>query len=208
MADFHIAFDEGDADLGQYFNDSRADIVTFIQNHHHSHRIREIPSARCNAAYIDMFFPTLGGANFLFLAYSHGNERCLTSNGGWYVDSPNNTYHFVNAFFYSMACDTGRVMGPELISRGCLAFIGYKDSAMALLGALQTVSIDCDNRGIKNFISGMTLGESVDEMKLFFRQEISRLTKNGDVLAAGYLRHNLACLVVEGDRALTFGRFN
>lgn len=207
MASFHIAFDDSDAQLGLYFQDSKIDLVNFIVTNSESHSIHEIPSASCNIRYIDPFFKSLE-KQFLFIAYSHGNDSCLTVQHDWYVNSPENTQHFANSLFYSMACSTGKVLGPELVEKGCLAFIGYSSTAYAAIDEpFKQMFIECDNYGIKCFINGLTVQEAMKEMKFFYRQTIKELVRNKKGLMAGYLRSNLGCLVVYGDQNLSFENF-
>lgn len=206
MARFNIAFDQVDAQLGHYFLASKNDLNAYL-NGAAEHTINEIPSHRCNVAYIDLYLPTINHQNFVFVAYSHGGVDCLSCSGAWYINSPANTHNFVNSFFYAMACNTAKTLGPELITKGCLAYIGYDDLAWALSEPNQQISIDCDNRGLKAFINGGTLAEAFEEMKNFFKISIANLIANGQLLAAGALRKNLAALRMHGNGDIRFEDF-
>jgi len=208
MAKFSIAFDHADAKLGHYFQSSRDDISAFITQHNNEHLVHEIPSANCTQAYIDGYMPSLNGERSLFIAYSHGNNEFLSSVNGKYILSPENTGYFTNCFLYSMACNTGKILGPDVVSKGCITFIGYKDSAYALLGDEKQLSIDCDNKAIKVFMNGSSAENAVIAMKTFLKESIRVLVKNKKALKAGYLRHNLAVLVIYGDSGVLFNSFN
>jgi hypothetical protein len=116
--------------------------------------------------------PTLNGERSLFLAYSHGNNEFLSTTGGKYILSPENTQHFSNCFIYSMACNTGKILGPEVVLKGCITFIGFNDTAYALLGDEKQLSIDCDNKAIKEFMNGKSAQGAVLAMKAFIKENI------------------------------------
>lgn len=208
MAKFSIAFDHADLKLGHYFQSSKDDISVFITQHDNAHLVHEIPSADCTQAYIDGYMATLKGERSLFIAYSHGNNEFLSSVNGKYILSPENTGHFTNCFLYSMACNTGKILGPDVVAKGCITFIGYNDTAYALLGEEKQLSIDCDNKAIKEFMSGSSAQDAVIAMKAFLKESIRELIRNKKALKAGYLRHNLAVLVIYGDTGVLFNSFN
>jgi hypothetical protein len=207
MARFSIAYDNEDAPLGHYFASSKEDIAAIILGNSDQHTIKEIPSALCTQNYIDEYFPTINHKNFIFIAYSHGHEGYLKVSDNNYVVSPTNTHNFINSLFYAMTCYSGKVLGPELIVKGCITYIGYKGVANTL-ERHKKLSIDCDNRALKNFIEGSTAGEAVAEMKLFIKESIRSLLRSKDVISAGGLRQNLAGLVIYGNSNLSFQGFN
>lgn len=204
MAEFDIAFDNLDTTLGSYFEQSKTSIVAFIQAHNNEHLVHEISSTNCTSTYINPYFEAKGDRKFVFIAYSHGNDNCLVAENNWYINSPENIHHFSNSFFYSMACNTGKVMGLELINKGCLGFVGYSSTAYAALGDYSALFIDCDNYALKKFMEGSDLKSSFIEMKSFMRKSIKDLVTKRKGLLAGYLRSNLGCLVIHGNENLYF----
>lgn len=207
MINFHIAFDGGDADLGNYFEVSKTDIVDFINAECNGHQIHEIPSNLCNQAYIDVRIPQVNGSNFIFAVYAHGNDNELVSNGSFFIKKDVNSSLFVNSFFYSMSCLTGKELGKSLIANGSHVFIGYSMEAEALLGNYMQMSIDCDNHGMKNFIRGLKLQECFDQMKQHFTEKIDWLEANGEPVLAAYLMTNRDALVLEGNGDLVLADF-
>lgn len=208
MANFQIAFDNHNLNLGYYFEESKKDIVAYINQACQNPLITEIPSPKCNQAYIDICIPQVNQNNFLFIAYSHGEPHRLIANGVLYVDLQLNAHLFVNSFFYSMSCHTGKALGPNLVNNhNCHAFIGYNDLAWILNGAYFQLSIDCDNYGLKQFISGAVLGDAFENMKKNFTIQIDILEQQGEIIFAGLLRKNRDALVFFGNKNLHFCSF-
>ncbi|RYE58392.1 MAG: hypothetical protein EOP48_03655 [Sphingobacteriales bacterium] len=208
MAKFHIAFDDGDVSLGAYFEQSKVRLVDFIVDHDVQHQIAEIGGASCTHGFFDPYLKALAPGAFLFIAYSHGNYSSLTAASGAYIGYPGNVNYFTNSFFYSMACNTGKTMGPALIARGCLAFIGYSSTAYAARDKNMDLFIQCDNYGLEQFMQGSSVKESFNSMKSYFRENIKQLVREKNILMAGYLRSNLACLVYYApDPNLMFSAF-
>ena len=199
MAKINISFDHQDNELGHYFASSKVDIIDYIQKKKFGGLVHEINSLLCNEPYFDITFPKINNSNFVFVAYSHGRENELTINGNYYVHSDVNSHLFINSFFYAMACNCGIGLGKILIERGAKFFIGYKIEAEALLGEYMSVSIQCDNYGIKEFLNGETLLQSFLNMKENFSSQIDTLVENGEALRAAYLRKNRDALVFYGD---------
>lgn len=164
----------------------------------------KIPSSQCNVAYIDMVIPIISVNPFIFIAYTHGIKDGLRCNGGSFV-SVGNCQHFINSLFYSTACLIGKKLGPELINRGCKAFVGFKEESEVFQNvSYRRTFMECDNFAIKMFISsGASIGESFDAMKNYYTTKIDRLMEFGeDPLFIGALTANRESLVFLGDRAL------
>jgi hypothetical protein len=207
MINIDIAFDNGDVGLGDYFEQSKIDLVSFVHATRNDHLINEIPGPRCNQAYIDLRVPAINGGNFLFVCYSHGKEDSLTANGDFYIKKDVNCELFINSFFYSMSCLTAKELGVSLLGKGCHVFIGFKEEAGAFLGAYQSMSIACDNFAIKKFVEGYSIGESVALMKQNYTRQIDVLENDGEPMLAAELRANRDALWFDGDRNLTIDQF-
>ena len=205
MTTFYIAFDELDAKLGTYFLQSKDDIVNFISDNYPNFSMTMIPSELCNENHINEIFNNLEDSKFIFLAYSHGNNDSLHGQNSWYIRTPQNISSFKNTFFYSMACNTGKQLGFDLVHSGCSAFIGYSSTAYAALTEERNTFIQCDNFGFKEFLHGKTVDEAFKGMKLFMRDNIKRLVRERKGLIAGYLRSNLASLVIHGNKTFVIG---
>ncbi|WPQ63409.1 hypothetical protein SIO70_00845 [Chitinophaga sancti] len=207
MASFGISFDDSHVRLGTYFRKSKDDIITFINDKCNTANISELNASLCTIANIDRTMPLLNQSNFVFIAYSHGKDDALEVDGELYIQAGVNSYLFSNSFFYSMACNTGNILGGDLIVNRSHGFIGYMDEAIALPEPYEKLSIDCDNYALKKFILGATLKDAYDEMKEFFNQQIDFLLNQGEFLWASSLRRNRDALIMHGNGALTFEEF-
>lgn len=208
MGSINIAFDNADIGLGHYFEASKLDLISIVNSLSTNSKIKEIDSRICNQPFIDMYIPQININNFLFFAYSHGFDDCLTVNGAYYIHSKVNSHLFINSLFYSMSCSTANDLGKELCDKGCLAFIGYDDIAYALPGRFQQISIDCDNYAIRKFLENSTIKESFDMMKEYFTIKIDEIENQGEILIAADLRSNRDALQFMGNENLKKGDFN
>ncbi len=205
MINIVIAFDNQNAGLGQYFEDCQKDIVALLDEQ--SQLVKScttVPSPQCNAAYIDISIPKLNSNPFIFIAYTHGIDDGLKCCGASFV-SMNNCYHFANSLFYSTACLIGRKLAPELISRGCKTFIGFKEESEVFQNAsYRQTFIECDNYALKMFItSDTTVEQAFNSMKNHYTNKIDRLMEFGeDPLFIGALIANREALICLGNKKL------
>jgi hypothetical protein len=208
VVSFDVAFDNEEVKLGLYFTNSKEDLEKFLADNHSDYSMHEIRSALCNEVYIEERISQINSSNFVFVAYSHGNEDSLIVKQDSYVDLNKNSQLFVNSFFYSTACATGKKLGEDLIAKGCKAFIGYNQDIRVFLNEYQNIFINCDNQGIKMFILGMSIGEAFESMKNYYTQHIDRLNQLGDPIAASFLVASREALVFFGNRDLVIEDFS
>lgn len=203
MINFIIAYDNNDANLGAYFEECKNHLLSVLTEEL-VNEIREICGNQCNDAYIDMIIPQYNSKPFIFVAYSHGNEKALCCGVGRYVEKDVNAHHFANSLFYTTACSVGKELSAHLIENGCLAFIGYDESVSAYkLTEKKEVSKNCDNIGIIEFLSDdITIWEAYMRMKNYYTQQIDKFQKIEDVMFAGDLVEARDALVCLGDKNL------
>ena len=205
MINIVIAFDNQNETLGQYFDNCQKDIAALLEEQKHLVKsFSSIPTPQCNAAYIDKNISLLNSSPFIFIAYTHGIDDGLRCSGYSFV-SMDNCGHFSNSLFYSTACLIGKKLAPELISKGCKAFIGFKEESEVFQNALyQQVFIDCDNYALKMFLtSDTTLGQAFDSMKNHYTNKIDHLMELGEsTFFIATLVANREALVCLGDKNL------
>jgi len=205
MISFIVAYDNQDINLGIYFEECKNQLLGVLTEHSEIvDRVHEIAGNLCNNAYIDMTIPLHNSNPFVFIAYSHGNEKALCCGNNRYVEKDINTHHFTNCLFYTTACSVGKELGKHLIEQGCLAFVGYE----RIINVYQQddkkeISRNCDNAGIIAFLSeNITIFEAYTKMKSYYTQQIDRLHNIRDILFTADLVEARDALVCLGDKSL------
>ncbi|GHT57595.1 hypothetical protein AGMMS50239_00190 [Bacteroidia bacterium] len=206
MINIVIAFDNQNVELGSYFDDCKKDIVEFFNEQNGLvQSCCEIPSPQCNVAYIDVRIPQLNSNPFIFIAYTHGIEDGLRCSGDSFVSTAN-SHHFTNSLFYSTACLAGRKLAPDLINKGCKAFIGYMEESEVFKNAIyKQTFIECDNYALKMLliVPEATVETSFVAMKNHFTNKIDRLQEMGESpLFTASLVANREALICLGDKNL------
>lgn len=195
------SIDEKDPILGPFFNECGHRLQTLLTDSNLQQGHFQINSQKCNSAYIEITLPQkVENKPFIFIAYTHGNEKALISQGSQYVYGEN-AHVFNGSLMYSMACLTGKTLGGLLIENGCRSFIGYTESSMAFLGeGYKEITIKCELSGLNCFFnSGLTIKESFVKMKSYYEYQIDQLSLCADVLARANLVANSEALILLGD---------
>lgn len=89
-----------------------------------------------------------------------------------------------------LSCNTASQLGPDFVSNGCLAFIGYDDNFMFDPNSAD-VFFECDGEIDRALADGLNVGDAMARAKALFTQRIGEL---GNTYAGSMLATNLACL--------------
>lgn len=198
MIKFILAYDEGNAELGNFFNMCATDLKnSFIADKHEL--VLEIPSRRLNTYFLELSLAQYKEAKFIFTAYSHGSEDRLTSHEV-YLSTNSNLQPFQNSLFYTFSCLTGVNLGTKLVDNGCLAFVGYKVEAY-IITRNEDIFTEGANFGLKQFLSGESIGNSIKQMKNK-HSELIDATYEKYPLVASTLRSNRDGLILIGNTEL------
>jgi hypothetical protein len=202
MINIMVACDNKDINLGAYFEDCKNQLLSILEEQREfaNYALHELSGNHFNNVYIDFIMPQYKPNPFIFIAYSHGNEKELYCENDSYVKKEANTHHFANSLFYTTACSVGKELGEDLIDKGCLAFIGYKrDTVVFIEGLRKDVSRNCDHAGIIAFLADdITIFDAFKKMKNYYAQQIDRLNNVKDRLFAGHLVEAMESLVFFG----------
>jgi len=201
MINLIVACDNKDAKLGKYFQDSKKYLLPFLRKQYKLHRIS---SVNCNKGYINLSMLKYKPNPFVFIAYSHGNEKALRCRSNSYVEKGVNTHNFAKSLFYTTACLTGKELGNDLIKNGCWAFIGYDSETIAFLeDSKKKISINCDNVGIMVFLTeDITIFDAFNKMKNYYTQQIDKALEFEDILFVANLVKMREALVFFGNKKL------
>ena len=204
------SIDEKDPHLGLFFDECGQRLRSLLDNSNLLQGHFQINSQICNSAYIEIALSKkLKNRPFIFIAYTHGNEKALICQGNQYVNSEN-AYVFNGSLMYSMACLTGKTLGELLIESGCRTFIGYKESSWVFLQEdYKEITMNCEFSGLTCFFNNdLTIKECFDKMKSYYEYQINQLTSCADVLAISNLVANKEALVLLGDPNVKASDFN
>src|SRR5262245_32027843 len=93
-----------------------------------------------------------------------------------------------------LACDSGEVLGPDLVANGCKAFFGYREQFL-FPAASPGDFLDCDGVIDRALADGFTAEEAFRLALRAFNRKIEELKQAGQAFRASMLRHNRDCLV-------------
>ena len=191
MNDIILAIDEEDTELGSFFKDCGADLINFFEQKQIT--IDKLVASQINHVYVKVITENLN--SFTFLAYSHGSDAQLVSNGTSYIDE-DNADSFENSLFYTCSCDTGKLLGSKLVQKGCLSYIGYKDKFI-VWDFNRLPFVECANYAIKQIYLGKGSEEALIMAKSKYNEYIDDY--NNDLMGAAMLRSNRDVLIHLGE---------
>lgn len=194
MINILLAFDEVDKDIGSFNQGCLEDYQEVFRQKGINDGIDFIKSISLNSLTVNLKLKPLD--RFVFVAYSHGEERRLLCNTGEYISEDINIELFNNSFFYTVSCDTGKSLGENLIINGCKCFFGYKTSFNSWRGYKDFS--ECANYGFFLFLEGESTMDIYSLMIEKYNQHIDKVV-NDDFFVAALLRENRDGLVYLGD---------
>ena len=197
-----ISYDNQDHALGAYFEKSFVDLKSRIKNPEVTPDC--LDGSMCTFNHINNCITAYNADQFVFVAFSHGDDDCLHTSSESYVDSTNSS-SFKNSLFYSTACCCSSILGPELIENGCFSFIGYRDKVY-IHPDYHSDFVDCEIHAIVEFLNTeITIGDAYKRMHHKYDETILRLASGSivDTIVASTLVDNQSLLTILGKKDLT-----
>lgn len=90
-----------------------------------------------------------------------------------------------------LSCETAKFLGPDFVTNGCLAYIGY-DENFVFNPIFQDLFFKCDGEVLLGLADGLTVGDAAARAKELFNQTIVNLTAQGYADAASQLAYDLS----------------
>ncbi len=203
-----IAYDNNASDLGVYFEKCYKNINRVTSTLGHVTEVM-INGTNCNHSNTCGVATGLNAKPFVFVALSHGNDTgdSLVAHDD-YINTTNSK-EFKNSFFYTTACNTAKILGPDLITKNCVCFIGYDQPAFVSHDEFHDVYIECENHSINEFFrTEKTIQETFDEMIQLFTSKMVEYFVAGETLFAMELMKNMEALKLYGNGSLTSKDFH
>jgi len=182
--------DDMDIDFGDYFIHSILYLYDVVEQEDNITLI-EIFSDDCTLDLVEKKLNELNSDLFIFVSYTHGNDSSQSCNGISYANLEN-TEFYNNSLFYTSACLSGLILGPELVRSGGKAFLGYSNKVWIYFD-YQDVFIKCEDYGLKQFIkNGILVNDMKSVMYEKYTLESDKLLEggiDGIIISAGLIRN-------------------
>jgi hypothetical protein len=206
MVNILLAYDEANKETGDFFESCASEIKKIFIS---TAKIKELNSNMIkNDIVINQYIKKIKDS-FIFIALTHGSEsELIGSKNSPYVAVGKNDNLFQGTLFYCFSCETGKMLGKNIIAYNGKCFIGHNRKVYA------------NNTGIwKNlffapilcFWEKFILGEPVFSCLQAKKTEYTRLIDenyNTDMFHAAYLRENRDSLVIYGDENCSINDFS
>lgn len=201
MIQLVLAYDDNDAELGSYFEDSYNQISEKTQNLNYL-TSTAVPGLNCTKQNITNIAQELNVGPFLFVSLSHGNRKQLVANEA-FLDFENSN-HFTNSLIYTVACSSNFSLGKKITDDGGKCYVGYYGTSFASYEDFYPSYIECENHALNEFLrTDKTIDETFDEMRQLFQAKIYELYDTNEINVAMEFEHNLDNLAIRGNRTLT-----
>lgn len=191
-----LVFDEKDTNLGSFFELCREELDDFFIE-----KSIETDIIDKNSVFDILLTNKIKGFNaekFVFAAFTHGDEENLLQSGTTpFISISGDLSQFKNSFFYTFACEAGKILGKELVKTGCKCFIGYNKETN-IWNTYQRPFIDTATSGLKLFYEGENTKKVFSKMINLYNKEIDKLYKS-DFVIASILMENRDALIMYGD---------
>ena len=189
-----------DVVLGDYFVKCAAYIKGYLEENYPDAEIKEIKDHLCNQLYVETRLSRVNSEEFLFVSYCHGSKDSFYGPHQDPLIKVNENDHLLkNGFVFSNSCFSGAELGPALIKKGAMLFVGFNDRTDIYPGYSEIFAV-CDNYPIILFFmrGGFCQNEKTElekKIKNFYNQQIDKLYKKC-YFAASRLEHNRNTLVL------------
>ena len=182
-----IACDNEDAKLGHFFQscfDTIREVAVANGLEYKSFMTAELTKDMINQH-------TSNAEEYVFSAFSHGNDSALLCGDEHYVESGDNVKNFYNSVFYTFACKTANGIGKEFREAYVLGYFGYNKPAWVVYGQRE-MFVECATKGLVSYIEGKTLKQCAEDLIAAYDHSLKQARVNP---AYGWLLRNKQSLV-------------
>lgn len=207
MLDLICVTDINDKQLGLFFKESHKYLKEFFGGLGIEANIQDLDSTTLLSQQVFNDAIRSKTGKTLVIAYSHGNVDEFRINNFSYIDK-NNSIELKNSFIYSTACSTAKGIGKQLMSDGCIAFVGYEKETYAEFcdPVKQQTIIQCDHACLFSFLSdpNKTILDAFHDAIKYFDSKIKYVEQTDkDILFVDKLVQNKEALRIEFNNNIT-----
>lgn len=183
----YIACDNEDAKLGHFFHschDTVREAAVANGFDYKSFMTTELTKDVINQH-------TAKAEEYVFSAFSHGDDNALLCGKEQYVESDDNVKNFYSSVFYTFACLTANGIGKEFSEAYVLGYFGYNKRAW-VVPCQEELFVECATKGLVSYIEGKTLKQCAEDLLAAYTSNL----KNAKMTPAyGFLLRNKQSLV-------------
>ncbi len=175
------------------YDDVTKAFFDFTKEIKHFAKYRSVPVKEINEPNVtkDNFGKILSGMDYSFVFLNgHGNDSSVVGSGGEIILSDKiNFSEFGNRICYCRACQTGKELGPKLVSGGG-AFIGYakpfefyvstKNISSPLRDPMAKLFLKPSNIIPKTLLKGKSIKEASERGKKAILKNIKKIVDNNN----------------------------
>lgn len=110
---------------------------------------------------------------YVFSAFSHGDDNALLCGKERYVEADDNVKNFYSSVFYTFACLTANGIGKEFREAYVLGYFGYKRPAWVVPG-LEEMFVECATKGLVSYIEGKALKECAEDLLAAYNSSLKK----------------------------------
>lgn len=188
---------EDDSSGDSFFSGLANDLLSFLEINEPT-SLKIFTEANLTKESIETYIGSLDGADFLFVAYSHGetDRLCVdTACSTFYAKHPDNSYFFSKSTIYTFSCYSGGEFADGVITNGSNCFIGYDDKSWYDLNHIN-LFIRIINSGLKEILMGKECEFAVQKIKEEYDHSISNFEENDSIVRSN-LSKNYRALVLK-----------
>ncbi|MCP5061554.1 MAG: hypothetical protein GY936_03715 [Ignavibacteriae bacterium] len=199
-----LVFDENDNTLGSFFSLCKEELESYFFRTNID--IDIIDKRSIFDIVLDIKIASFNKENFVFAVFSHGDSENLLQDGTTpFISTSSDLSKYMDSFFFSFACETGKILGEKLVEYGCKCFIGYKEKTYVWTTYMNPF-VKTATYGLIQFYKGKNMSDIFNDMKNIYDEEIDKLYKT-DFVIASILMDNRDGLVMYGDETIDINFF-
>lgn len=165
----YIACDNEDAKLGRFFQSCFDTIREAAVSNGFDYK--PFLTAELTKDIINKYTSEAG--EYVFSAFSHGNDNALLCRNENYVEAGDNVKNFYSSVFYTFACETANGIGKEFSEAYVLGYFGYNKPAWVVY-AQEEMFVECATKGLVSYLGGKTLKQCVADMIVAYDNSLKK----------------------------------